>query len=59
MAVSIQNNDQFIRSEIFAINWHIASRRLIGDERPENDIVIEWIVKNVSSFSNNFTMAQR
>lgn len=60
MAISmVQNYQQFIRSEVFAINFHIAARRALGDNRPENDIAIEWIEKNAESFRNNFVLAHR
>lgn len=60
MAISIvQNYQQFIRSEVFAINFHIATCRATGDNRPENDIAIEWIEKNAESFRGNFVLAHR
>ena len=48
---------KFIQSEVYAINWHIAAVKFLGDPRPENEIALEWIQDNAERFRADFIMA--
>ena len=53
----VTDYQEFIQSEIFAINWHIATCKVLGDSRSENEIAMEWIKANAARFRADFIMA--
>ena len=53
----VKDFNKFINTEIYAINWHSAVSRVLGDNRSENEIVMEWITENAEKFRNDFIMS--
>jgi hypothetical protein len=52
----VKDNQKFIQTETYAINHYIALCRTLGDNRTENEIVLEWIDENAARFRENFVL---
>jgi hypothetical protein len=53
----VSDHEKFIQTEVYAMNLHVALSRTYGDNRSENEIVLEWIQDNAESFRSDFVMA--
>jgi len=53
----VSDHHKFINTEIYAMNFHVAFCRATGDNRSENEILLEWIDENAARFREGFIMA--
>ena len=46
----VQNNPAYLKTQAIVIATYLAAQKAIGDNRSDNEIVIDWITSNSENF---------